>query len=86
MPDGFWRFTPDLELIYSKCAHLLILTDVNRKFAPYYRKKHCIGEQNILEIMELISNAHNIHTTGPIVCKNVQQKRPHYGRCITVKF
>ena len=24
-------------------------------------------------------------TTGPIVCKNVQQKRPH-GRGITVKF
>ena len=27
-----------------------------------------------------------LFTTGPIVCKNVQQKRPHYGRCITVKF
>ena len=28
----------------------------------------------------------NNYTTGPIVCKNVQQKRPHYGRCITIKF
>ena len=27
-----------------------------------------------------------LSTTGPILCKNVQQKRPHYGRCITVKF
>ena len=26
------------------------------------------------------------HTTGPMICKNVQQKLPHYGCCITADF
>ena len=29
---------PDLEIIYPKCANLLILTDQNWTFAPIYRK------------------------------------------------
>ena len=36
--DGFGRFATDLEIIYPKCAHSLILTDQNWTFSPIFSK------------------------------------------------
>ena len=33
-----WGFASDLEIIYPKCAHSLILTDQNWIFAPIFSK------------------------------------------------
>ena len=36
--DGFGSFLSDLEIIFKKREHWLILTDQNWTFAPIYRK------------------------------------------------
>ena len=48
-----------MEIIYPKGAHLLILTDKNW-ICTDLQKNHSSGEQNLLVVMEILNNAHNI--------------------------
>ena len=47
-PDGFQGFAWDLEIIYPKGAHLLILTEQNWTFAPIYRRSIALENKYIL--------------------------------------
>ena len=53
-------FYVNLEIIYPKGAHLLILTDQNWTFAPIYIKSTAVESKTFLVVMEHLNNTYNI--------------------------